>query len=64
MTQTTEKNSIKSLFYVVEAGPGHGSEDIKKDCDVNCFDFFFFSVFLTRVMGGKITITISSKELH
>jgi hypothetical protein len=49
-------------FYFVEEGPGRGSEDIKKECNVNCFDFFFFSVFLTDVMGGKITINL--KELH
>jgi len=50
-------------LYFVEEGPGRGSEDIKKACNVNCFvDFFFFSVFLMDVMGGKITITL--KELH
>jgi hypothetical protein len=49
-------------FYSVEEGPGHGSEDIKKEYNVNCFDFFFFSVFLMDVMGGKITINL--KELH
>jgi hypothetical protein len=57
-----KKITIKLLFYFVEEGPGRGSEDNKKECNVNCFDFFFFSVFLTGVMGGKITI--SSKELH
>jgi hypothetical protein len=36
-------------FYFVEEGPGRGSEDIKKECNVNCFDFFFFSVFLVDV---------------
>jgi len=46
----------------VEEGPGRGSEDIKKECIVNCFDFFFFSVFLMDVMCGKITINL--KELH
>jgi hypothetical protein len=34
---------MKSL-NLVEEGPGHGSEDIKKECNVNSFDFFFFSV--------------------
>ena len=53
---------MKSLFYFVEEGPGRGSEDIKKECNVNCFDFFFFSVVLMGVMGGKITIDL--KELH
>ena len=49
-------------FCFVEEGPGCGSEDIKKECNVNRFDFFFFSVFLMDVMGGKITISL--KELH
>jgi hypothetical protein len=43
-------------FNFVEEGQGHGSEDIKKECKVNCFEFFFFSVSLMDVMGGKITI--------
>jgi len=43
-------------FYFVKEGPGCGSEDIKKKCNVNCFGFFSFSVFLMDVMGGKITI--------
>jgi hypothetical protein len=50
------KKSIKSLFYFVDECPGRGSEDIKKGCNVSCFDFFFFSVFLMDVTGGKITI--------
>jgi len=49
-------------FYFVEEGPVRGSEDIKKECNVNCFDFFFFSVSLMDVMGGKITVNL--KELH
>ena len=40
-------------FYFVEEGPGRGSEDIKKECNVICFEFFFFSVFLMDVVGGK-----------
>jgi len=51
--------SIKSLNFV-EEGPGRGSEDIKKECNVNCFDFFFFSVFLMDVIDGKITINLNS----
>jgi hypothetical protein len=45
-------------LYFAEEGPGRGSEDIKRECDVNCFDFFFFCVFLMDVMGGKITIIL------
>jgi len=52
--QITEK--IKQItFYFVEEGPGCGSEDIKTECNVNCVDFFFFSVFLMDIMGGKIS---------
>jgi len=28
---------------------------------MNCFDFFFFSLFLMDVMGGKITINLKEK---
>jgi hypothetical protein len=52
----------KISFYFVEEAPVRGSENIKKECIVNCFDFFFFSVFLMDVMGGKIAINL--KELH
>jgi hypothetical protein len=50
------KKSIKITFSFVEEGPGRGLKDIKKECNVNCFDFSFSSVFLMDVMGGKITI--------
>jgi len=62
ITQIIKKNINQITFYFVEEGPGRGSEDIKKECNVNCFDFFFFSVFLMELMGGKITINL--KELH
>jgi len=45
-------------FYFAEEGPGCGSEDIKKECNVSWFDFFFFSVFFMDVMGGKTTINL------
>jgi hypothetical protein len=45
-------------FYFDEEGSGRGSQDIKKDCNMNCFDFFFFSVFLMKVMGKKITVKL------
>jgi len=57
-----KKNINQITFNCVEEGPGRGSEDIKTECNVNCLDFFFFSVFLMDVMGGKITINL--KELH
>jgi len=58
-----KKKCISQItFCFVEEFPGRSSEDIKKECNVNCFDFFFFPVFLMDVMGGKITVNL--KELH
>jgi hypothetical protein len=57
-----EKNINHITFYFAEEGPGCGSEEIKRECNVNCLGFIFFSVFLMDVMGGKITINL--KELH
>jgi hypothetical protein len=57
-----KKNTNQITFHFVDEGPDRGSEDIKKECDVNCSDFFHFSVFLMDVMGGKITVGL--KELH
>jgi len=57
-----EKKINRITFSFVEEGPGRGSEDIKKEFNVNCFDFFFFSAFSVDVVGG--TITINLKELH
>jgi len=56
------KNINQITFYFAEEGPGCGSEDIKKECNVKCCNFFFFSVFLMDVMGGKIRINL--EELH
>jgi len=57
------KKKINEItFYFVEEGPGRGSEDIKKECNVNCFDIFFFYVFFMDGMGGKITVNL--KELQ
>ena len=39
--QIIEKNINQITFYFVEEGPDHGSEDIEKECNVNCLDFFF-----------------------
>jgi hypothetical protein len=39
-------------LYFAEEGPGRASEDTKKSCNVNCFDFFLFSVFLMEAMSG------------
>jgi len=51
------KKNINHFFYFAEEGPDRGSEYIKTECNVNCFEFFFFFVFLADVMGGKITIS-------
>jgi len=56
------KNINQITLYFAEEGPGRGSEDTKTECNVNCFDFIFFSVFLMDIVGGKISI--NSKELH
>jgi len=42
MTQIIEKNTNQISFYLGEEGPGLASEDSKKECNVNCFEFFFF----------------------
>jgi hypothetical protein len=57
-----EKNINQTTFYFAEEGPGRGSEDVKTECNVNCFGFLFFSAFLLDVMRGKITVNL--KELH
>jgi len=41
-----KKNINQITFYFVEEGPGRGSEHIKRECNVNGFDVFFFSVLL------------------
>jgi len=44
-----EKNISQITYYFAEEGPGRGSEDIKKECNVNCFDFFhLFCLFVGR----------------
>jgi hypothetical protein len=55
------KNINQIAFYFVEEGPGPCSDDIKKNCIVNYFDFFFFSVFSMDILGGKITISFGTK---
>jgi len=52
-----KKISIRTLGE----GPDQ-KKDVKKECNINCFDFFFFSVFLMSIMGRKITINLI--ELH
>jgi hypothetical protein len=47
------KNINQIPFYFAEEGPGRGSEDIKKECNVKCFDFSFFPVFFYGRHGWK-----------
>jgi len=49
-------------FYFAKEGPGRGSEDIKKEYDVNCFDSFFLFCLLMDVRGGKITINLNKQD--
>ena len=44
-------------LYFVEEGPGRGSEDTKKYCNVKSFDIFFFSVFMMDVIRGETQST-------
>jgi hypothetical protein len=52
-TENNTDNFKNITFYFVEEGPGRGSEDNKKECNVNCFDFIFCSVFLMDVKCEK-----------
>jgi len=56
------KNINQITFYFVEEGPGRGSEDIKKECNINCFDFFLlFCLFLWTSWVEK---SVNIKGLH
>jgi hypothetical protein len=47
-------------FYFVLADLGRVSEGIKKECNVNSFDFFLlFCLFFMEVIGGKIAINLA-----
>jgi len=48
-----EKNINQIIFYFAEEGPGSGSEDIKKECNVNGFDFFLFFCLFDGRHGWK-----------
>ena len=47
------KKINKITFYCVAEGPGRGSEDVKKECNVKCFDFFFFFCLFDGRHGWK-----------
>jgi hypothetical protein len=52
-----KENINQITFNLVEEGPDRGSDDIKRECNVNCFESLFFSLFLMDVMGGKAQST-------
>jgi hypothetical protein len=56
------KNINQITFYFVEEGPDRDSEDISKECNVNCCDFFFFSVFYGR-RGWKNDVQLNKTAL-
>jgi hypothetical protein len=48
------KKYVKQITsYFVEDGPDCASEEIKKECNVSCSDFFFFSVLFYGRHGWK-----------
>jgi hypothetical protein len=47
------KNINQIFFYFVEEGPGRGSEDIKKEYNVNCSDFFLLFCLFDGRHGWK-----------
>jgi hypothetical protein len=53
----TENNITQITFYFVEEGLDRGSEDTKKECNVNCFDFSSLLSFLwtSRVEKSQST---------
>jgi len=53
---------IKLLFIVLKMAQALLQKTSRNNVHVNCFEFFFFSVFLMDAMGRKITINL--KELH
>jgi len=57
-----EKISIKSLSIVLKKAQAVVQKTSTKNVTSTVFYFFFFSVFLMDVMGGKITVNL--KELH
>ena len=48
-----EININQITFYFAEEGPGCGSEDIKKECNINCFGFFLFFCLFDGRHGWK-----------
>jgi len=53
LTSVIEKNISQITFYFAEEGPGCGSEDINKECNVSCSDFFLFFCLFDGQHGWK-----------
>ena len=49
----TENNITQINFYFVEEGLDRGSEDTKKECNVNCFWFFLLFCLFDGRHGWK-----------
>jgi hypothetical protein len=63
ITQIIYNNINQITFYFAEEGPGRGSKDINKECNVSCLYFFFFYFLLMEAMVGKITINLKRTAL-
>ena len=53
---------IKTLFILLKKAQAAFQKTSRKNVMSTVLIFFFFSIFLMDVMGGKITINL--KELH
>jgi hypothetical protein len=56
--------TLKITFCFVEEGPGRGSEDIKKECNVNCFGFFVLFCLFDGRHGWKNHNKLSRTALN
>jgi hypothetical protein len=55
--QKTSRQNVTSTVFILPKKAQAVVQKTSRQCNVNCFDFFFFSVFLMDIMGGKITST-------
>jgi len=56
-----KKNINQITFYFVEEGPGRGSEDVKEESNVNCFEFFLFLSFRWTSWVEKSQSTLKNR---
>ena len=62
MTQKYGKKINQSLCILLKNVQAMAQKTSRKNLTSNLFDFFFFSVFLMDVMGGKITINLKDLD--